>query len=563
MSDFIVDSKPFETPINAADQGYANISPPWGRAILSMAEESSPLAALSRAGQRGQFEGSSVFDRAMYDTLTTDPNTGMPVDPNAPISGSIKTPMLEPDEANKLYAPEGTKITDKPIPEGIAKLVGTEKARQIDRESIISRFQNNHNFLTNFGVGMTGFLMDPLNLATMFVPGIGEETAAAGAARVGLTGFAARTATRVISGAATGALAQSPLVALKYGLSQEDASGYDLKSAFRDLFYNAAGAAIFSAGLGAIGDMLGGRAETRPVPESGNIPPAESALRQRLLSSTALTSPDSDISAIVNADAPTKHTAMSTAISQIVEGRPVDVMPIFNERDLRLLTEESQLTNRDIALQQSLSGVDVESARAASKTLDRLNAVESQLSNEGLAPETRRTLMTRRDELLSDTTPEALRAAAAPVARERVVTAERSNIASRLEEIRSQRMSQDLEAITSNLPRLPQAQKAIYDNGFAQGIPQGEFDNTMKAIYEPTKVEAPGIEMPNAETIPATAIDRALADAEAGIKALKESGAKLHPEDAAEIAASENGITKAESMFDTFKAAALCLGGLL
>jgi len=559
MTDFMTDSKPFETPLGAANQGYANVSPSIGHAITSMFEESSPTAALSRAGERGQFDGASVFDRAMYDTLTTDPN-GMPLDPEAPKAGSVQTPMLAAEQANKMYAPEGTTITDKPIPEGIARLLGQEKARQIERDGVIARFENNHNFVTNFGVGLTGFLMDPLNLATMFVPGVGEEAALAGATRAGLTGIAARTAARVVSGAATGAVAQAPLTALKLGLAGEDASGYDMKSAFRDMFYNAAGGAIFSASFGAIGDVLSRKSHAaRPVESPA---PTENALQQRLLSTTSLTSPEDQVFPIISADAPTKHAAMSTAISQIVEGRPIDVMPVFDERDLRLSGEEAQLSARDAELENRSKELDLTGAEGARETLDRLDAVESQLGNENTPAADRRTLSARRDELLADTNPETLRAQAAPLETLRAIENERTNIADRLEAIRNLRVSRDADAALSSLPKLPQEQRAVYDNGFAPGIPQGEFEATTNAVYhKPAVEESP--EAPKAEGEPKTPLDQQLADAEAGLKAMQDSGAKLHPEDRAELAATEKATTKADSMLDTFKAAAMCLKGVL
>ena len=154
-------------------------------------------------------------------------------------------------------------------------------------ENILGRFEKAHNTLTNFGAGLVGFMLDPLRAATAFVPGIGEEAILA---RLG-TGIVARTAARLGAGAITGAVAQAPLSALEYGLGQQEASDYDLRSAMRDILFGAAGNAIFHVGAGLAGDVVRG---LRDLP------------------------------------ATTRHPAMSAAIGQMAEGRPVDSAPIFD-----------------------------------------------------------------------------------------------------------------------------------------------------------------------------------------------------------------------------------------
>lgn len=255
MSDIISDGQPFETPEKAADQQYARNPPTWGRALGSLFQETSTTGALMRATERGSQAGSSRFDQALF--LGGQSDAGQA---GVAIIQPEQTPMLTAAEANKRYAPEGTKITDSPMPEGLAQVVGRQKAEEVQRESVLSRFATAHSWPVRFGAGSAAFILDPLNAASAFVPGLGEETVGAGLARVGLgTGIAARTTARVVAGGVTGAVAQAPLSAAKYALGREQASDYDLRQAFTDMAYSAAGGAAFHAGLGGLHDVVTSR----------------------------------------------------------------------------------------------------------------------------------------------------------------------------------------------------------------------------------------------------------------------------------------------------------------
>lgn len=314
MVDFVTDGQPFEQPVAAADQGYAATAPSFGSAFKAMAAESSSLMPLVRGAERGQFAGSSTIDQVLYDMGNgqTD-ETGLPVGPALAPAGSVQTPLLSAEEANAKYAPIGpdgqrANITDAPMPEGVAQLVGKEKGAQIEREGVIARFQNVHSWPVNFGTGIAAFLTDPFNLVTAFVPGFGEEAVTA---RLG-GGLLARVAGRAVSGAVAGAASQAPVAALRYGLGTEEASDYGLRDAMRDTFFAAAGNAVLGAGLGAVGDLLG----RGHAPVAGETP----------------TRPETSAHAVLGADAVTKYDAMRTAVAQTVDGRPIDVEPVFEAK---------------------------------------------------------------------------------------------------------------------------------------------------------------------------------------------------------------------------------------
>ena len=235
------------------------------------------------------------------------PETETMGEPVSPAPGTVPSPVLSPDDYNARYAPNGpdgkpVSLGSDPMPEGVAKLVGDAKREEIERDNVTSRFENAHSWPTNFAAGTLGFMLDPLRAATAFVPGLGEEAILA---RLG-TGIAAHLGARVIAGATTGVAAQAPLSALQYGLGQQEASDYGLRDAFRDMAFAAAGNAIFHTGLGTAGEILRGHPEA-----------AEAPLEFR------------EAAPIMSADAQTQHAAMSSAVAEIADGRPVDVAPMF------------------------------------------------------------------------------------------------------------------------------------------------------------------------------------------------------------------------------------------
>src|SRR6202012_6017470 len=95
---------------------------------------------------------------------------------------------------------------------------------QIQRDGVLQRYAQTSNIVTRFGTGAAAFMLDPLNLATSFVPGVWEDAIAArfGYATARAAPLGVRVAARVGAGATGGIAAQAPLSALRYGLSQEE-----------------------------------------------------------------------------------------------------------------------------------------------------------------------------------------------------------------------------------------------------------------------------------------------------------------------------------------------------
>lgn len=349
MSDFIAQGQPFETPVGAAMDEYAKTPPSFSKAVGAFFGESSTVAETGRGIERSQY--TSMTDRqegeAQGRMAAADPNL-MPGQPpqddyfaGLKSGPAIPTPTLSAEDANKKYAPMGpdgkqTKITDQPIPEGVAQLVGKAKSDEIERQSIISRYSDAHSLPVTFGTGLVGFMMDPLNTASLFLPGLGEETVLGGLGRVGMatSSIAAKTVSRATAGAVTGGIAQAPLSLARWGMGTEEASDYSLRDAFKDMAFAAAGGAVLHAGFGAVGDALRAR-RVMPAdiaPEATTAPPNAMA---------------GDAASILHADAPTKMDAMRSAVAQVADGREVDVDPIFKHEPVSDVATEQRSVYQD------------------------------------------------------------------------------------------------------------------------------------------------------------------------------------------------------------------------
>lgn len=120
-------------------------------------------------------------------------------------------------------------------------------------------------------------------------------------------------------------------------------------------------------------------------------------------------------------------------------------LPAFNERSVRLLSEEADLRARDADLAASLEKLPAGDETAADR-LNRLNAINQQIEqadNEAA----RKKLLERRDQVLVDTTPEKLADAAAPIEQRRQANAERAAIADRLDAISKERTQARADAL--------------------------------------------------------------------------------------------------------------------
>ena len=218
-------------------------------------------------------------------------------------------------------------VVDKPKddPEAYKTLMVQQAQAHEDRQQSLARFSNQHSWPVNAASGMASFILDPLQASSAIVPGLGEDALLA---KFG-SGIIAKTGARIVAGATAGGFSQVPVAAAKLGISSIDDQDYNLRDAATDVFMGAATGAVFHAGLGAASDLF---------------------------------------KTITKAPAEVQHQATSTALSQIIEGRPVEVRsvikPDYSPADLE--DKDTLINNRNLTL-RSLETIGDDPSSASSK----------------------------------------------------------------------------------------------------------------------------------------------------------------------------------------------------
>lgn len=290
---------PEATDLEAAQTRQTTTPPSFQGALQSNILEGGS-SALARAGERGQ-----ASDASWLEHVLADPMEGL--------AGAIRPDQdakLPAQEINRRYAPEGESITDQPMSPKLGEILGHQMAQKAIRDSILARADNTYSLPARFGTGALAFLMDPLQAASVFVPGVGEEAILARlgyatgkeAATVGSAaapGLLTRLGVRAASGFSGGVAAQAPLSAIRLSLANQ-VDDYNLRQASLDL--------MFAGGLNAFqhAGLMGG------LRELGVLKPDEMM--------RALDMPPG-----------ARYDAMKTGISQLMEERPVEVGPIADQ----------------------------------------------------------------------------------------------------------------------------------------------------------------------------------------------------------------------------------------
>lgn len=174
------------------------------------------------------------------------------------------TRMLDAAEAKDRYGVE----TDRPISEFTARELSQLKQDENLRKSVISRGSGGlGQTALQLGVGLAGSIVDPLNIASAFIPVVPQARYAIAMARAETA--AARAATRFRLGAIEGAAGAALLEPIVAGVAREEHADYTLM----DSFLNVAFGTVLGGGLHA----LGGAVRDAAVARTAYAPPAQRA----------------------------------------------------------------------------------------------------------------------------------------------------------------------------------------------------------------------------------------------------------------------------------------------
>jgi hypothetical protein len=236
-------------PRNAALELTGQPSLGSGLALGATAEESwirSPFSPLRRQEQMEAAAGTEM------------PDTG-PVDQPIPLlfGDQPTTPranMLTPKEANERFGIEGELSFDGPTRAAEAQLLNRWKRDELKRQNILSRATPGIlPGAARLGVGFLVQAVDPLNVASAFIPLIGEARFAYLSGRLGVTGA------RVARGATEGFVGAAVVEPLVYLQAQSEQADYDAYDSLLNLAFGTALGGGLHAGFGKLSDWIRGQ----------------------------------------------------------------------------------------------------------------------------------------------------------------------------------------------------------------------------------------------------------------------------------------------------------------
>lgn len=167
------------------------------------------------------------------------------------IMADTRTPerMLSPDEFEKEYQLGPEHKPTGPISEYSAKSIAEAVKRRQAADMVWQRYSQAHSAPINMLTGMVGSMLDPIDAATLLVPGVGEERLTYALAKAGLGQKSAILAGKIGEGA-TGAMAgMAATMPIRYVANHDELYDYTAKEAFTELMFAAPLGAFMHAGL--------------------------------------------------------------------------------------------------------------------------------------------------------------------------------------------------------------------------------------------------------------------------------------------------------------------------
>ena len=241
----------------------------------------------------GQFDAAeAAFDQAMFENPTSAARRigelnraeqGDVISPAYPAYGiperraEPETPMLTAEQARARIKEEGLDLTvdDAGIRAGALDILIERKREETKRKFILDNAPAS-TVPVQLLAGFAASALDPINVASAFVPVVGEARYASMLARAGQS-VAARAAVRAQVGAIEGAVGAAMVEPLILYASARDQADYDLTNSLLNVaFGSALGGGLHSAG-GLLGDLRRGNLLDAVRAEAPEITPSISA----------------------------------------------------------------------------------------------------------------------------------------------------------------------------------------------------------------------------------------------------------------------------------------------
>jgi len=150
------------------------------------------------------------------------------------------------------YYRDGIQVDDNGIKEGLAQLLAERVDRRREFQITLQRSKGGFGLgAAQFGVAIAGSFLDPLNVASAFIPAVGPARVASMAAKMGKSG------SRAVKGAVDGAVGAAVLEPLIIGAAAaEQDESYTLLDSFLNVAIGSALGSGLHVGFGKISDRI-------------------------------------------------------------------------------------------------------------------------------------------------------------------------------------------------------------------------------------------------------------------------------------------------------------------
>ncbi len=172
--------------------------------------------------------------------------------------------IISPEEANARYGIDKELQFDAPVQETDARDYNKSKREELARRDIFQRSQGGGLLsAAQFGVGLAVSMVDPLNIASAFIPVVGPARYAVMLEKAG--GAAGRAGIRTAVGAAEGLVGAALVEPFVYAAATQRQADYTATDSLLNLAFGTVLGGGLHSGLGALGDAIRAKKLDEPL----------------------------------------------------------------------------------------------------------------------------------------------------------------------------------------------------------------------------------------------------------------------------------------------------------
>lgn len=230
--------------------------------------------------------------------------------------------LLPPEEATERFGSDVGLKFDSHISAEEAQELRQLKKEELARQDIAARTPYSLvgtplRVLT----GLAATAADPINVATSFVPVVGQARYAAWLSRAG--NMAERAAIRAGVGAAEGTVGAALVEPIVYGVAQSEQADYDFYDSFVNLAFGSVLGGATHVGGGIVGDSLSTKQAVPQIAENVDLPAKATTLDPEVKIEPP--PPQTAAQLFARADVETREEGLRLAVTQSLAGKEIDV----------------------------------------------------------------------------------------------------------------------------------------------------------------------------------------------------------------------------------------------